>query len=401
MITGTWSSGTLTEQSNAGAIEGIKDYLFSYNVNGWVGLGLNISNWTSAQAKNFSGYDSLQLSYLGPIGPGNASISLRDPSVSSGSVTLPSVSSYTTISIPLSSFTGADLSKITELNISFASGSATFRIDNIRLVKVCPVAVAGINQSVCASDQVNLDATVTNASSVSWTTGGTGTFSNNTLEDPVYTPSASDISAGTVTLTLMASESGCTNSSDQMEININTCTINCPIVDAGIDQSVCANDQVNLASTVTDATSLSWTTGGTGNFTNNTLEDPIYTPSASDISTGTVTLTLTASKSGCTNSSDQMEININTCTGISSSQSADNMIMIYPNPATNYTEIKLSEGLMINEISIYNILGEKVKLFTVSGNKISLPIDDLNKGIYYLFLTEKSGTQYSRRIIKQ
>jgi hypothetical protein len=96
-----------------------------------------------------------------------------------------------------------------------------------------------------------------------------------------------------------------------------------------------------------------------------------------------------------------MEININTCTGISSSQSADNMIMIYPNPATNYTEIKLSEGLMINEISIYNILGEKVKLFTVSGNKISLPIDDLNKGIYYLFLTEKSGTQYSRRIIKQ
>jgi hypothetical protein len=56
---------------------------------------------------------------------------------------------------------------------------------------------------------------------------------------------------------------------------------------------------------------------------------------------------------------------------------------------------------MITEISIYNILGEKVKLFTVSDNKISLPIDDLNKGIYYLFLTEKSGNQYTRRMIKQ
>jgi len=133
----TWASGTLEEQSNAGAIEGIKDYLYSYNItNGWAGMGLNISNWSPAQAKDFSGYDNLQLSYKGPIGSGNAFISLTDPSGSSTSINLPSVANYTTFSIPLSSFTGIDLSKITELNISIGgsvSGSGTLRIDNVKL----------------------------------------------------------------------------------------------------------------------------------------------------------------------------------------------------------------------------------------------------------------------------
>lgn len=133
----TWSSGTLTEESNGGAAEGVKDYLFSYSIdNGWAGMGLNISNWSSAQAKDFSGYDNLQLSYLGPVGSGNASISLSDTTGSSASVNLQTVSSYTTFSIPLSSFTGVDLSQITALNISLggsASGSGTLRIDNIKV----------------------------------------------------------------------------------------------------------------------------------------------------------------------------------------------------------------------------------------------------------------------------
>ncbi len=136
MINGTWGA-TITEESNAGAIEGIKDYLISYTFSGWWGgLGLNISNWSDAQAKDFSGYDNLQISYLGTVGSGNASISLATTSGGTASVSLPAVSSYTTLSIPLSSFTGGDLSKVTELDISFGgidSGSGTLRIDNIKV----------------------------------------------------------------------------------------------------------------------------------------------------------------------------------------------------------------------------------------------------------------------------
>ncbi len=138
MINGAW--GAVAEESNAGAIEGIKDYLFSYDIqNGWAGIGLNISNWSDTQAKDFSGYDSLQISYLGPVGPGNASISLATVPGSTASVSLPTVSSYTTLSIPLSSFTGGDLSQVTQLSISLggvASGSGTIRVDNIKLIQI-------------------------------------------------------------------------------------------------------------------------------------------------------------------------------------------------------------------------------------------------------------------------
>lgn len=147
MITGTWGA---TEQSNAGAIEGIKDYLISYTISGWWGgSGLNISNWSTAQAKDFSGYDSLQISYLGTVGTGNASISLLTASGSTASVSLPTVSSYTTLSIPMSSFTGGDLSKVKELSISFggiASGSGTLRIDNIKLVAVANTQATSIQR---------------------------------------------------------------------------------------------------------------------------------------------------------------------------------------------------------------------------------------------------------------
>lgn len=156
MINGAW--GSVAEQSNAGAIEGIKDYLISYTISSWyAGIGLNISNWSSSYAKDFSGYDSLQISYLGTVGAGNASISLSTASGSTKSVSLPSVSSYTTLSIPLSSFTGGDLSKVTELDISFggiASGSGTLRVDNIKLAAVAKLTT-GIQGVGVINKQLN------------------------------------------------------------------------------------------------------------------------------------------------------------------------------------------------------------------------------------------------------
>ncbi len=56
MVTGTWNgNGTLVEQTGAGASEGTKDYRFDYTAVGWfAGFGLNLSNWSDAQAKDFS-----------------------------------------------------------------------------------------------------------------------------------------------------------------------------------------------------------------------------------------------------------------------------------------------------------------------------------------------------------
>jgi hypothetical protein len=67
--------------------------------------------------------------------------------------------------------------------------------------------------------------TVQNQSSVLWTTSGNGTFSSTSTLNPVYSPGATEIAAGTVILTLTASAvSPCSvSASDQLTLHINYC----------------------------------------------------------------------------------------------------------------------------------------------------------------------------------
>ncbi|HEY6161376.1 MAG TPA: T9SS type A sorting domain-containing protein, partial [Bacteroidia bacterium] len=151
------------------------------------------------------------------------------------------------------------------------------------------------------------------ATSASWS-GGTGTFSPNaTTLNAVYTPSAGDITAGTVTLTLTTDDpqGPCGSGSDQMVITINPgATVN-----ANVDQTICAGSTVTLAGSIGgSATSASWTSSGTGVFSPNAITlSATYTPSATDTAAGSVTLTLTTNDpSGpCPFVTDQMVITIN------------------------------------------------------------------------------------------
>ena len=70
--------------------------------------------------------------------------------------------------------------------------------------------------------------------------GGTGTYSpSNTSLNAIYTPSAAEISNGSVVLTLESTGNGsCLPVNDQVQITFTPA----PIVNAGIDQSVCENN---------------------------------------------------------------------------------------------------------------------------------------------------------------
>ncbi|HNW77142.1 MAG TPA: SprB repeat-containing protein, partial [Bacteroidales bacterium] len=68
-----------------------------------------------------------------------------------------------------------------------------------------PLAFAGTAMVFCAPGFYSLsEATASNYSSLLWTTSGDGTFDNDTILHPIYTPGPGDLSAGTVTLTLTA-----------------------------------------------------------------------------------------------------------------------------------------------------------------------------------------------------
>src|SRR6478609_4629842 len=105
-----------------------------------------------------------------------------------------------------------------------------------------PTADAGLDQTVCANNAVTtLNGIVTVATGGNWTSSGTGTFSSAGTLGTTYTPSAADIAGGTVTVTLTTASNGnCGSVTDQMVITITPS----PTVNAGADQTVCANNAV-------------------------------------------------------------------------------------------------------------------------------------------------------------
>ena len=146
-----------------------------------------------------------------------------------------------------------------------------------------PVVDAGVDVAICELDSYTLsDATVTNSSSLTWISSGTGTFSNPNILNPTYTPSQADITLGSVLLTLEAdAESPCVGTvSDSLTITF----IDPPIVDAGPDTAICEGTYTVIGASASNESSLLWTiVQGTGTLTDDTSITPIYTTSTGDV----------------------------------------------------------------------------------------------------------------------
>jgi len=184
-----------------------------------------------------------------------------------------------------------------------------------------PTVDAGGNQTVCANNaNVILNGTITTdpggsggSGTGQWSTSGTGSFGNINNLSTTYTPSAADIAAGTVDLTLTSTLNGlCLGASDVITILI----IPAPVVDAGpISTDLCANNAVAALNGSINFTSGTppdglWTTSGTGVFDDPSDLSANYTPSQADITAGNVILTLTSDvTSGCLSESDATTIN--------------------------------------------------------------------------------------------
>jgi len=196
---------------------------------------------------------------------------------------------------------------IGECNTEAAQSSITVTIHNL------PTANAGPNASICANEIYTISGATSTNSTVLWTSSGSaGTLTNATTITPTYTPGAADIAAGSVTLTLTATGTGECNT--ETAISSMMITIDgMPAVDAGSDTSVCESSSVTINSAgASDYTSLQWTSSGSaGTLTNATNISPTYTPSAADITSGSVILTLTATGTGqCNTETSQSTITV-------------------------------------------------------------------------------------------
>jgi len=167
-------------------------------------------------------------------------------------------------------------------------------------------AYAGPDAAICENTGYGLQGTATLYDAVEWTTSGTGTFDDNTILDPTYTPSAEDAAGGAVVLTLTA-HGPAGDVSDNMTLTINME----PVVSAGDDAGICNTQYYTLdLSSAENTTGLEWTTSGDGMFDVPTILHPTYIPGPEDISSGSVTLTLTGSQEVCPSMSDDMILTI-------------------------------------------------------------------------------------------
>ncbi len=151
-------------------------------------------------------------------------------------------------------------------------------------------ASAGSDAEVCAGNAYQLHGMADSYDSVRWSTTGTGQFSNTAILNPVYTPSAGDITEGMVPLKLTAYGQNRVDTNSMM-LMIYTA----PTAVAGGNASICKGETYTATgSSATAYSMLSWISSGDGTFDHGTLLHPIYTPGTQDIIHGSVKLKLYA-----------------------------------------------------------------------------------------------------------
>ena len=249
------------------------------------------------------------------------------------------------------------------------------------------LANAGADTTICETkgSLTLVNATAVYYTSLLWTSSGTGTFSDATILNPVYNPSPADILAGSVVLTLTAtSASPCITVADQMTMHITQQAF----AYAGPDDIICETQgsyQMSSAA-ASNYVSILWTTSGTGTFTDPAQITPVYTPSAADIASGSVTLTLTAfGIVPCADSSSSMVLTIS------------RQAIVNAGPDDSICSNQLTYQLSAAQASLYTSL-----LWTTSGTGFfndptipnpvySLTPGDIASGLVQLTMTATSA----------
>lgn len=175
-------------------------------------------------------------------------------------------------------------------------------------IQKVPVADAGADQEVCKSNNFATAGKELNGSSFRWSTLGTGTFENQEALATTYHPSENDKSMGVVSLVLTVN--GIAPCMAPATDTIRLIFIDIPVISAGKDTAICSSSYSQVDAYALNSTQYQWTSSGSGTWDNAGSVSAIYYPSASDISAGSVVLTLASRNTACPLVSDNMTLRL-------------------------------------------------------------------------------------------
>ena len=73
---------------------------------------------------------------------------------------------------------------------------------------------------------------------------------------------------------------------------------------------------------------------------------------------------------------------------------------MYPNPATDLIKISTTENNINAIVQITNALGQIVKIETLNRSEMTIPVSDINKGLYFVHVKSATGSVVSKLIVE-
>ena len=231
----------------------------------------------------------------------SASLSANSPAIGTGLWSVISgTATFSNETLANSSVSGLSVGN-NVLRWTISNGTCTDSFDEITiLVDENPtVSDAGIDQTVCATTSTVSGNTPTFGTGLWTVISGTATFGNANLANT----SVSGLSIGNNLLRWTISNGTCTDSFDEIAIQVDE---NPTTADAGTDQTICSTTATLSANSPTIGTGLWSVISGTATFSNATLANT----SVSELSVGNNVLRWTISNGTCTDSFDEITIQV-------------------------------------------------------------------------------------------
>ncbi|MGJ3236857.1 hypothetical protein, partial [Marivirga sp.] len=166
-----------------------------------------------------------------------------------------------------------------------------------------PTASAGSDAEICVTNgSYTFSGTTSSNGTIAWTTSGTGGFNDATIDNPTYTPSTDDNTAGSVTLTKTVTTAFgiCADASDDMVLTITPTPVFSPVPS---DIAVCSGELIDIDfSTLSGNDDISWTSDNTsvGNPSSGSESITFIAGSNNTTSDIVTTITVSASNAVCT-----------------------------------------------------------------------------------------------------